>query len=218
MYYLTVPLRVKGDRKAEEEEGLDTLLTSHIRKGKWRVVLEYLDGLPRFENPFSSVAGAQDDEGIGLLLCYSSQSGILTWWPTDEDRDLVILCKAISQSSPPLKITKLILSESPITDEGVENLSVALSRSDLNSLTLSFSSLSQQGIKHLSKAIAYRNCKKLTSLNVSGNHFGDKGITHICETLTSINCELTRLNLCVNSLGNEGMKLLSEAITSVNCN
>ena len=77
---MTVPLRVKGDRKAEEEEGLDTLLTSHIRKGKWRVVLEYLDGLPRFENPFSSVAGAQDDEGIGLPLCYSSQSGILTWW------------------------------------------------------------------------------------------------------------------------------------------
>ena len=69
------------------------------------MVLEYLDGLPRFENPFSSVAGAQDDEGIGLPL-----SGILTWWPTDEDRDLVILCKAISQSSPPLKITKLILS------------------------------------------------------------------------------------------------------------
>ena len=92
MYYSTVPLRVKGDRKAEEEEGLDTLLTSHIRKGKWRVVLEYLDGLPRFENPFSSVAGAQDDEGIGLPLCYSSQSGILTWWLLWFSSVLYVVC------------------------------------------------------------------------------------------------------------------------------
>ena len=61
-------------------------------------------------------------------------SGILKAWPTEYDPGLVALCKAITNRD--WKVTRLILSSSQISDEGLKNLNTALTQSELYSLTL----------------------------------------------------------------------------------
>ncbi|PFX15540.1 hypothetical protein AWC38_SpisGene20240 [Stylophora pistillata] len=64
------------------------------------------------------------------------------------------------------KVARLIISKSRIPDEGLKNLSIAVTQGELNSLSLFENGLQSQGIKQL------------------------------CETLTSVNCKLTTLNVC----------------------
>ena len=201
-------------REAMDEEELKTFLTIHIREGAWQVAMLFLDELPRSQLSLLSLDDALEDEEIAISLCYSSRSGILTWWPPLDDCDLATLCKAITDSDR--KISRLILSWSLITDEGVKNLSEAITHSELNSLTLLGSHIKDQGLKHLSDTLTSSACK-LTSLKVRSNRIGDEGIKHLCKALTSRNCKLTSLNVSDNYLGDEGIKHLCKALTSTDC-
>lgn len=70
--------------------------------------------------------GEDEDKEMFSIPLYSSMSGILKAWPTEYDRGLVTLCKAINNRD--WKITRLILSSSRISDEGFKTLSTALTR------------------------------------------------------------------------------------------
>ena len=78
---------------------------------------------------------------------YSSTSGILKAWPTEYDPGLVTLCKAITNRD--WKVTRLILSSSRMSDEGLTKLRSALTQSELYSLTLNDNGLKSQGLKRL---------------------------------------------------------------------
>ena len=88
-----------------------------------------------------------EDEKMFSMPLYSSTSGILKAWPTEYDPGLVTLCKAITNRD--WKVTRLILSSSRMSDEGLTKLRSALTQSELYSLTLNDNGLKSQGLKRL---------------------------------------------------------------------
>ena len=114
---------------------LKTFLTIHIREGAWQVALLFMDELPARKLPWDWYREVwEEDEEMFSIPLYSLTSGILKAWPTEYDPGLVTLCKAITNRD--WKVTRLILSSSRISDEGLKNLSTALTQSELYSLTL----------------------------------------------------------------------------------
>ena len=200
-----------------DEDELIAFLAIHIREGAWQVVLLFTDELPRVKLPrdwCGIIHNEDEDEEVFNEVIYSSTSGILNGWPTEYDPDLITLCKAITNRD--WKVTRLILSRSRISDEGLKNLSTALPQSELYSLTLYGIGLRSQGLKYLCEALINIDCH-LTTLNVSENYWLDEGIVYLCNALTSIDCTLTSLNVSSNSFGDEGIRHLCNALTSVNC-
>ena len=206
-----------------DKDELKTFLTIHIREGAWQVVLLFTDELPKVKLPWDRCGkihnededeDEDEDEEVSDEVIYSSKSGILNGWPTHYDPGLVTLCKAITNKD--WKVTRLILSLSRIPDEGLKNLSTALTQSELYSLTLYDIGLQSQGLEHLCNALTSVKCG-LTNLNVRCNKLGDVGIMHLCNALTSVNCRLTSLNVSNNQLGDNGLKHLYDALTSSNC-
>ena len=153
-----------------DKDELKTFLTIHIREGAWQVVLLFTDRLPRVKLPrdWYSIIYKEDEE-VSNEVIYCSKSGILNGWPTHYDPGLVTLCKAITNKD--WKVTRLILSRRRIRDEGLKNLSTALTQSELYSLTLYDIGLQRQGLEHL------------------------------CNALTSVNCRLTNLRECLCKSG-----------------
>ena len=120
------------------------------------MVLLFMDELPTRKLPwdwYHEVWDEDEDEKTFRKPLYSSTSGILKAWPTEYDPGLVTLCKAITNRD--WKVTRLILSRSQISDEGLKNLSTALPQSELYSLILNDCGIKSQGLKHL--------CEVLTS-------------------------------------------------------
>ena len=140
-----------------DKDELKTFLTIHIREGAWQVVLLFTDELPRVKLPrdWCGIIHNEDEE-VSNEVIYSSTSGILNVWPTEFDPGLVTLCKAITNRD--LKVTRLILSRSRISDEGLKNLSTALPQSELYSLTLYGNGLQSQGLKYLCEALISSDC------------------------------------------------------------
>ena len=198
-----------------DKDELKTFLTIHIREGAWQVVLLFTDELPRVKLPrdWCGIIHNEDEE-VSNEVIYSSTSGILNVWPTEYDPDLITLCKAITNRD--WKVTRLILSSSRISDEGLKNLSTALTQSELYSLTLYDIGLQSQGLEHLCNALTSVDCR-LTSLNVSWSELGDVGIMHLCNVLTSVNCRLTSLDVSDNQLGDNGLRHLCDTLTNSNC-
>ena len=204
-----------------DKDELKTFLTIHIREGAWQVVLLFTDELPKVKLPrdwcgkiHNEDEDEDEDEEVSNEVIYSSKTGILNGWPTHYDPGLVTLCKAITNKD--WKVTRLILSLSRIPDEGLKNLSTALTQSELYSLTLYDIGLQRQGLEHLCNALTSVNCR-LTNLNVSLNNLGDVEIMHLCKALTSVDCTLTSLNVSDSVFGDVGISLLCNALASVNC-
>ena len=127
---------------------LQTFLHIHIRGGAWQVVLLFMDELPTRKLPWDWYREVRDeDEKMFSMPLYSSTSGILKAWPTEYDPGLVTLCKAITNRD--WKVTRLILSSSRMSDEGLTKLRSALTQSELYSLTLNDNGLKSQGLKRL---------------------------------------------------------------------
>nr|XP_058961680.1 uncharacterized protein LOC131788621 [Pocillopora verrucosa] len=194
---LQSPRALEELRVAMDKDELKAFLTIHIREGAWQVVLLFTDELSISKQPWYCFRviyneDEDEDEEVSNEVIYSSISGILYGWPTEYDPDLITLCKAITNRD--WKVTRLILSRSRISDEGLKNLSTALPQSELYSLTLYGNGLQNQGLKHLCEALIISDCH-LTSLNVSHNMLGDEGIMHLRDALASVNCRLTTLNV-----------------------
>ena len=214
---LLSPRALEELRVAMDEDELKTFLTIHIREGAWQVVLLFTDELSISKQPWYCcrvIYNEDEDKEVSNEVIYSSISGILYGWPTEYDPDLITLCKAITNRD--WKVTRLILSRSRISDEGLKNLSTALPQSELYSLTLHGNDLQSQGLKYLCEALISSDCH-LTSLNVSFNRLGDEGIVLLSNALTSVNCGLTTLNVSENRWGDEGIVYLCNALTSIDC-
>ena len=118
------------------------------------MVLLFMDELPTRKLPWDWYHEVwEEDKKMFSMPLYSSTSGISKAWPTEYDPDLITLCKVITNRD--WKVTRLILSNSRISDEGLKKLRSALTQSELYSLTLNDSGLKSQGLKHL--------CEVLTS-------------------------------------------------------
>ena len=112
------------------------------------MVLLLRDELPTRKLPYDWYREVRDeDEKMFSMPLYSSTSGILKAWPTEYDPGLVTLCKAITNRD--WKVTRLILSSSRMSDEGLTKLRSALTQSELYSLTLNDNGLKSQGLKRV---------------------------------------------------------------------
>ena len=214
---LQPPRALEELREAMDEDELKTFLTIHIREGAWQVVLLFTDELPRVKLPRDwrgKIHNEDEEEEVSNEVIYSSTSGILNVWPTEYDPDLITLCKAITNRD--WKVTRLILSRSRISDEGLKNLSTALPQSELYSLTLYGIGLQSQRLIYLCEALISSDCH-LTSLKVSDNGLGDEAMVYLCNALTSIDCTLTSLNVSDSGLGDVGIMHLCNALTSIDC-
>ena len=110
------------------------------------------------------------------------------------------------------KVTRLILSSSRISDEGLKNLSTALTQSELYSLTLYGIGLQSQGSEHLCEAPISGEC----NLNVSDQRLGDEVIIHLCNALSSVNCKLTNSTVTGTFFEKTRLKHLCDALISTN--
>ena len=112
------------------------------------MALLFMDELPARKLPWDWYREVwEEDEEMFSIPLYSLTSGILKAWPTEYDPGLVTLCKAITNRD--WKVTRLILSSSRISDEGLKKLRSALTQSELYSLTLNDNGLKSQGLKRL---------------------------------------------------------------------
>ncbi|XP_022806346.1 NACHT, LRR and PYD domains-containing protein 9-like [Stylophora pistillata] len=205
-------------REAMDKYKLKTFLRIHITEGAWQVALLFMDELPSDELPRDWFVDA--------------------WYRWEEEEEMIgsslysstsgILKAWPTEYDPDLvtlckaitdrfwKVTRLILFGSWISEEGLKNLGTALTQGKLYSLTLCRSGLQSQRLEHLCEALTSVNCN-LTSLNFSDNRLGDEEIMRLSNVLTSVNCKLTSLNVSDNELGDEGTMRLCNVLTSVNC-
>ena len=89
---------------------------------------------------------------------YSLTSGILKAWTIEYDPGLVTLSTTITNRD--WKVTRLILSSSRISDEGLKNLSTVLTQSELYTLTPYGTGLQSQGLEHLCEALQFNKLKR----------------------------------------------------------
>ena len=112
----------------------------------------------------------------------------------------------------------LNLSNSRITDKGVEYLTTALINNNckLNNLDLAMNKITDKGVEHLTKALINTNCK-LNSLGLEGNKISDKGAEHLATALINTNCKLNSLGLVRNKITDKGVEHLTKALINTNC-
>ena len=177
-------------------------VTIHVREGAWQVVMLFRDELicrDSRNNDKDTVSG-------------DLKSRKLTWWPTQEDQALRILCKVLTEEAS--KLDSLHLSECELTDEGVKDIVEALSYNHchLNSLSLRRNyRITDKGVKHIAEALSNGRCH-LNSLNLSGCKVTDEGVKHIAEALCNIHCPLNSLQLKWCKVSNEGATHLAEVL------
>ena len=123
---------------------LREFVTIHVTKGAWQVVMLFRDELIRRDS-----RNIYEDTMSGDL-----KSRKLTWWPTDEDQDLQVLRKVLTEGDS--KLDSLDLSRCKLADEGVKRIAEALSNSHchLNSLDLRLNCrITDEGVKHIAEAL-----------------------------------------------------------------
>ena len=129
---------------------LREFVTIHVIKGAWQVVMLFRDELIRRDS-----RNIDEDTMSGDL-----KSRKLTWWPADEDQDLQILCKVLTEGDS--KLDSLHITWRGVTDEGVKHIAEALSTSHcpLNSLGLRGNCrITGKGLKHLTEALKHSKYK-----------------------------------------------------------
>ena len=81
-----------------DDRQLREFVAIHVKEGAWQVVMLFWDKL------------------LGRYL----KSRKLTWWPTDEDHDLKVLCKVLTVED--CKLGSLTLSDRKVTEEGIKHI------------------------------------------------------------------------------------------------
>jgi len=197
---------VKHLTEAMDVKMLREFVTIHVKERAWQVVKLFWDELIRRDRRNN------DEDAVSADL----RSRTLSWWPTNEDQDLQVLCKVLTESD--CKLNSLNLSWCKVTDKGVKHIAEALSNSNcaLNSLDLSFCILADEGVKDIAEALSNSNCA-LNSLNLRCCMVTDEGVKHIAEALSNSNCALNSLDLSSNSVTDKGVKHIAEALSNSNC-
>ena len=166
-----------------DDEIFRKFVTIHVEKGAWQVVMLFWDELIRRDS-----RNNDEDTVSGDL-----KSRKLTWWPTDEDQDLQVLCKVLTEGDSKLDSLRIVRG---VTDEGVKHIAEALSNSHchLNSLYLRLCKVTDDGVKHIAEALSNSHCH-LNSLTLRFNYrITEKGVAQLAEALKHSKYKLKRFN------------------------
>ncbi|XP_078347736.1 uncharacterized protein LOC144632861 [Oculina patagonica] len=210
---------VKNFREVMDDNELKQFVSIHVKEGTWQVVEWLFDELLHCQG-----AGRETEREVPTndedAESDESKSLALTWWPTDEDQDLVTLCKVLTESD--CKPNGLNLTgNGAITDTGIKHLAEVLTHYNckLNSLVLRGNGIiTDEAVKHLAVALTDSNCK-LHSLDLSNNYeITDEGVKPLAKALTHSNCKLNSLKLSRNGLITDGgIEYLAKAFMHSSC-
>ena len=108
-------------------------------------------------------------------------------------------------------LTKLILGNNNLGDEGAKAIATALRDNDsLTNLSLILNNIGDEGAKAIAAALIHNH--SLSKLDLSFNHdIGQNSAAAIAKTL-QVNHSLSELNLDHNNLGDAGAKAIAEAL------
>ncbi|XP_068673510.1 NLR family CARD domain-containing protein 3-like [Montipora foliosa] len=202
---------------------LQKFVKSHIRRGAWKVVMQFVAGLlePNAGKRMSK------SEVFTHLLPKKVQG---TDWPCSrEDKTLALqVCKCLYEIDRNQEKAEIQSEEVEIRFNAVDFRKMNLVPTDcaavmdfvkdanVISLEMGENSLGPLGCKEIQYSLKDVNCK-LTQLNLQGNKIGDQGAAHLSDALKDVNCKLTQLDLGGNNLGDQGAAYLSDALKDVHC-
>ena len=171
---------------------LKRFVSDNIKKGEWKVVLQFVAGL----------LGERDDKSIEIftsLLPVETQkfSDGTTWWPTDSDTHLA------------LTIIKCLYEGSKLN---VINPHVQNKLDSINCNIVDFSLCGVAPADCTALVHIIKNMKQISHIHLSRNHIGSLGCVEIKKLLESDKSQLTSLYLRYNGIGDEGLVHLSQGI------
>ncbi|KAL0249176.1 hypothetical protein GEMRC1_004409 [Eukaryota sp. GEM-RC1] len=123
------------------------------------------------------------------------------------DRDLSYLINAMGSFRT---LSKLLLNNNRITNEGAQELSRMLLGNRLKELNISSNLIGPSGSRHISKCLRVNS--SLQILQLQGNHIDDTGVEFICSSL-EVNQSLSSLNLGDTSTGDDGATAIGRALS-----
>jgi len=202
---------------------LSTFISTNVSDPKWHLVIQFVAGLLRGQqneavNSFTSL----------LLDCLTTQlksedgrqKALLMLKCLYEYNDETTVKEAASElelHENHKLVNDLYFSECQVTP--VECTAIVYFVKNLKRptvLNLKDNSVGDQGVSHLCDALKNVNCN-LTKLNLSRNSITDQGVSHLCDALKNVNCKLTKLDLSSNSITGQGVSHLCDALKDVNC-
>ncbi|XP_068690083.1 NLR family CARD domain-containing protein 3-like isoform X2 [Montipora foliosa] len=202
---------------------LQKFVTGHIRRGAWKVVMQFVAGLlePNAGKRMSK------SEVFTHLLPKKVQG---TDWPCSlKDKNLALqVCKCLYEIDRNQEKAEIQSEEVEIRFNAVDFRKMNLVPTDcaavmdfvkdanVISLEMGENSLGPLGCKEIQYSLKDVNCK-LTQLDLSFNKIGDQGVAHLSDALKDVNCKLTQLDLSFNKIGDQEAAHLSDALKDVNC-
>ena len=197
----------------ETKEEIERFVCSHIKHGKWQVVLQFVAGL----------LNSSSDIFIKLL---PKPRG--SFWPEGQDKDLAVqVCKCLyeindqQQSVLQNKIEKIKVNKvdfgrcslAPIDVSGVLHF---LENAEVLSINLSHNQSADLGANEVKKFIINRE-RKLKRLSLSNNSFTDNAARDFAAALKHSNCKLETLYLGGNNFTDNAAKDFAAALKHSNC-
>ena len=198
----------------QTKEEIERFVCSHIKHGKWQVVLQFVAGL----------LNSSSDIFIKLLPKPRN-----SFWPEEQDKDLAVqVCKCLyeinDQQQPVLqnKIEKIKFNEvdfalcslAPIDVAGV--LHFLENAEEVLSINLSHNKSGDLSANEVKKFIINRE-RKLKRLDLSSNSFTDNAARDFAAALKHSNCKLETLGLGNNKFTDNAAKDFAAALEHSNC-
>ena len=222
-------------------EELGKFVSDHIQDGAWKVVMQFVAGLlAEKEGPstdlFSDLLPSKTvikEVKIKMNEDSEERTEILTCWPADEDKDLVVTlfnCMYENNASDREVQKKLAKIGCNALDFYVCNLSpldcLALvhalkSVEGILDFDLNYNNLQSLGCIEIAKLLPGNQHNQgfceLERLNLMFNNITAEAVKHLSTALTHTNCKLNSLYLGYNNITDKAVKHLSTALTHTNC-
>ncbi|CAH3174396.1 unnamed protein product, partial [Porites lobata] len=194
-------------------EQLRGFVAAHIEDGAWKVVMQFMAGLLAekeeqstdiFSDLLPSETSTKEVE-IEMNEDSEEQTETQTWWPAEEDRDLVVTLFNC-------------MYENNASDREVQKKLAKIGCNALNFSSCNLSPLDCFALVHALKSV-----EGILELYLGRNNLQSLGCIEIAKLLPGNQhnqgfCELRRLNLMINNITDEAVKDLSTALTDTNCN
>ncbi len=183
---------------------------------------------PKWHMVIQFVAGllrGQENKAVNIfvnLLCDSLKNrtewkALLMMRCLYEYNDEATVMKAASGLQKSSEFSNRVdLSGSQVTPVDCMAIAFFIKHLKFSMLNLGENFVSDQGVSHLCDALKHVNCE-LTQLDLMSNAITDQGVSHLCDALKHVNCKLTKLDLTQNNITDQGVSHLCDALKDVNC-
>ena len=221
-------------------EELGTFVSDHIQDGTWKVVMQFVAGLLPEKGQsidiFSDLLPSKTvTKEVEIEMNEDSEEATekLTFWPADEDQDLVVTLlncmyeNNASNRKVQKKLAKIGCNALHFRGCNLSPLDCLALVHALKSVKgilhfdLSYNELQSLGCIEIAKLLTgsepNQGFCELKRLILLDNNITDVGVEPLSKALTHTNCKLNSLELDRNHITAEGVKHLSTALTHINC-